>query len=100
MFADIQQLPAAHHLTVDLTNPARSGSPERYWSLTPAQPSKLSFGDASEQLHELFRESIKLHLRSDVPVGAFLSAGIDSSAIVAGMRIMCQPVLEFNACIY
>ncbi len=46
----------------------------------------LSFSHATEQFRALFLDSIKLHLRSDVPVGAALSGGLDSSAIVCAIR--------------
>jgi asparagine synthase (glutamine-hydrolysing) len=85
LFEDIQQLPAAHYMLVPLD---KSGQPQarRYWQVDLNQRSKLSFEDAAVQLRQLFLESVKLHLRSDVPVGTALSGGIDSSAIVMAMR--------------
>src|SRR5439155_11671850 len=51
---------------------------ERYWRLEPHDPPT---GDAAEAVRELFLDSVRLRLRSDVPLGTALSGGIDSSAI-------------------
>ena len=58
-----------------------------YWELStflenPSSQS-MSFEDAADHLHELLKDACRLQLRSDVPVGAFLSGGVDSSAVVA-----------------
>jgi asparagine synthase (glutamine-hydrolysing) len=97
MLEGIHQLPAAHYLEVSLDQP-ETAKPVRYWQpeITPAD---MSFDDAAIRLRELFLESIRLHLRSDVPVGAALSGGIDSSAIVASMREVV-PELEIHAFSY
>lgn len=57
------------------------------WYIPALQENKnLSFADAAEELRERFLDSIRLHLRSDVPLGAALSGGLDSSAVVCAMR--------------
>ncbi len=64
-------------------------SKKKYWE--PAQPAvktNISFEDASEQLLFLLKESVRLRLLSDVPLGAFLSGGLDSSSVVALMRMI------------
>jgi asparagine synthase (glutamine-hydrolysing) len=86
MFSDVHQLPAAHYLEVSLDNPTRVPTPVRYWSPGTEERNDLSFDDAAEKLRELFLDSVRLHLRSDVPLGSALSGGIDSSAIVMAMR--------------
>lgn len=60
--------------------------PIAWWSPKLEETAHLSFTAAAERLRELFLESVKLHLRSDVPLGAALSGGIDSAAIVCAMR--------------
>lgn len=85
LFAKIKQLPAAHYMAVSLDEP-REARPVRYWEIDVTQRTEWSFEDAAARLRELFLESVRLHLRSDVPVGAALSGGIDSSSVVMAMR--------------
>jgi len=58
-----------------------------YWDVKPflcnSMHKSMSFEDASEHLHFLLKDACRIQLRSDVPVGAFLSGGVDSSAVVA-----------------
>jgi asparagine synthase (glutamine-hydrolysing) len=79
-FAGIRQVPAGQVVRIALDG-ARVEEPRRYWEPTPAP--RLGFDAAAEELGKRFRDSIKLHLRADVPVATTLSGGIDSSAIVA-----------------
>lgn len=99
MLAGVNQLPAAHYLEYWPSRPDHAPEPVRYWRVDTSRRSSLSFRDASEALRELFLESVRLHLRSDVPVGAALSGGIDSSAIVMAMRHL-EPSLEIHAFSY
>jgi asparagine synthase (glutamine-hydrolysing) len=85
LFAGIRQLAAAHWAEVSLDGPFEVAS-KRYWSLSRHEVSDISFDEAVAHTRDLFLESIRLHLRSDVPVGSALSGGIDSSAIVAAIR--------------
>jgi asparagine synthase (glutamine-hydrolysing) len=62
-------------------------SKRKYWKPThPSVEMDLTFEQASDQLLALLKESVRLRLRSDVPLGAFLSGGLDSSSVVALMR--------------
>jgi asparagine synthase (glutamine-hydrolysing) len=94
LFADVRQLPPGHFLELSLDSPTVP-PPRRFWRVDASQTTELTFADAAERLRELFLDSIRLHLRSDVPVGAALSGGIDSSAIVAAMRHV-EPTLELH----
>lgn len=58
---------------------------ERYWQLDFTRKSNLSEQEAGERVIELLREAVRIRLMSEVPLGAFLSGGIDSSAVVALM---------------
>lgn len=83
MFQDIYKIPAGHYLL------CREGQIEikRYWDLDFApKGTALSYDDSVERLRELLDYAVKSHLISDVPLGVFLSGGLDSSAIVAMMR--------------
>jgi asparagine synthase (glutamine-hydrolysing) len=80
----IQHLPPAHCLTLALkTNQAEC---RRWWWPDITERRDLGFSDAAAQLRERFLNNIRLHLRSDVPLGAALSGGLDSSAVVCAMR--------------
>jgi asparagine synthase (glutamine-hydrolysing) len=57
----------------------------RYWSLDFKEKTKLAEQEAGERAIELLRDAVRVRLMSDVPLGAFLSGGIDSSAVVALM---------------
>ncbi|MFC6661674.1 asparagine synthetase B family protein [Deinococcus multiflagellatus] len=58
---------------------------QRYWAPRP-QIQATAPGEAATELRRLFLKNIELHMRADVPVGAALSGGIDSSAVVASIR--------------
>ena len=83
MFAGISKLPAGHLLVWE----NGQASVRRYWDLSfrPAAPMPR-FEEAVEQLREHLDIAVKSHLVSDVPLGVFLSGGLDSSCLVALMR--------------
>lgn len=60
----------------------------KWWTPSIKERTDLTFDEAAEMLREQFLENVKLHLRSDVPLGAALSGGIDSSAVVCAMRYL------------
>ncbi|MBW8126356.1 MULTISPECIES: asparagine synthase (glutamine-hydrolyzing) [Pseudomonas] len=74
-------------------------SPETWWKPSILKTQSMSFSSASDQLREMFLDNVRLHLRSDVPVGAALSGGVDSSAIVCAMRHL-EPDSDINTFSY
>jgi asparagine synthase (glutamine-hydrolysing) len=81
----IEHLLPGHWMEIDLAHPDVCVQ-QCWWSPDVRQSSTLSFEQAAEAVREQFLYNVKLHLRSDVPLGAALSGGIDSSAIVCAMR--------------
>jgi asparagine synthase (glutamine-hydrolysing) len=97
IFKSIQKLPAGHRLVY------KDGriAVEKYWDLPGGKaigrvkPEKLP--EVCDELYALLKESVKLRLISDVPLGAFLSGGIDSSTIVGLMRELgASPLKTFS----
>jgi asparagine synthase (glutamine-hydrolysing) len=91
MFAGIRQVEPGHYLELPLDEPDRIVD-RQYWSLEPQPVDGLSLDEAADRLRELFLESVRLHLRSDVAVGAAFSGGVDSSANVTAMRRLSPDV--------
>ncbi|MHB8693413.1 MAG: asparagine synthase (glutamine-hydrolyzing) [Solirubrobacteraceae bacterium] len=93
-FAGIRKLPPAHTLVWE----GGTSTTERYWRLSyRPHASPPTIEDARERIRELVLEATRLRLRSDVPLGAFLSGGVDSSAVVAAMaKQSSQPVKTFS----
>lgn len=70
---------------------------EPFWELDCNRQQSISADEASQQLRELLESAVQLRMQSDVPLGAFLSGGVDSSLIVALMqRHASQPVRTFS----
>jgi len=80
-----------------VASPGQRPRVERYWEVN-FEPDYTHDEDYFvERLRELLEESVRLHLVSDVPLGAFLSGGIDSSSVVATMaRLISRPVKTFS----
>jgi asparagine synthase (glutamine-hydrolysing) len=90
----IRKLEPAHVLIADQNKPLRLS---RYWDVVFEPNHRSTPEELAEELRQLIDESIRIHMVSDVPVGAFLSGGIDSSVVVARMaRQTARPVQTFS----
>jgi asparagine synthase (glutamine-hydrolysing) len=85
IIAGVWKLEPGHRLSLSLGQEPRI---ERYWSVRFEPETGRSEEDIAEELRAQLMESVRLHMVSDVPVGAFLSGGTDSSAVVAAMSAM------------
>ena len=91
IFSGAFKLPPAHTLTIKRGAPA--GVPKEYWDVSFTLDNPMTVADASDELVARLRESVKLRMISEVPLGAFLSGGVDSSAVVAMMAdVSAEPV--------
>ena len=94
IFRQAMKLPPAHTLTLVRNRPVPK--PQPYWDVRLTTDSTIGLAEACEQLRERLAESVRLRMISEVPLGAFLSGGVDSSAVVATMAgLSAEPV---NTC--
>lgn len=93
LFQGIQKLPPAHQMIV------QSGGIQirRYWKSTPHIRTEVNQPQLIEEYQALIEDTVRLQMRSDVPVGLFLSSGIDSGCLLALMsKLSNQPVRTFT----
>src|SRR5438034_998154 len=90
----VRKLEPGHLLVAAPGRPIRI---ERYWDVSFGPAGVRGEEEIAEGLRQRLEESVRLHMVSDVPLGAFLSGGIDSSAVVATMaRLGSRPVKTFS----
>ncbi len=76
---DVHKLPPGFYMEIDI--PAKTKSITKYWDLNKVEPRKITYTEAKDELHTLLSDAVKIRLQSDVPIGSFLSGGIDSALI-------------------
>lgn len=93
MFKNVKKLMPGHWLTVG----ASEIKEREYWDFNVDPFHEMDFGTASRRVKELLADAVQKRLMSDVPLGAFLSGGLDSSMVVALMdEVMSDPVNTFT----
>ncbi|MBN2281896.1 MAG: asparagine synthase (glutamine-hydrolyzing) [Candidatus Marinimicrobia bacterium] len=90
LFADIKRLPPAHYLVLE----NNQISIKRYWSLKPEINPEMKEDEAIEKLHFHLKTAVQRQLMSDVPLGVYLSGGMDSSTIVQKMSELGVPEIN------
>jgi asparagine synthase (glutamine-hydrolysing) len=95
IFRDVRKLEPGTFLR---WTPRQGASLDRYWDIPAARDdATLSSGPLRQELRERLKDAVRAHLVSDVPIGAFLSGGIDSSTVVALMsEVSEEPVTTFS----
>jgi asparagine synthase (glutamine-hydrolysing) len=95
IFKSVRKLKAAHYVYVTFDGDV--GEEVCYWQLDFGKKRRLSEGEWLEEADKVIGESVKAHLVADVPFGAFLSGGIDSSLVVSYMsKQLTRPVETFS----
>jgi asparagine synthase (glutamine-hydrolysing) len=103
IYKTVRKLPPAAVLTLDLERPEADAAPVPYWSARQvaedgaADPLTGSEVDCLDRLEHLLRDAVRQEMVADVPLGAFLSGGVDSSVVVALMQAQSpRPVKTFT----
>lgn len=95
IFEDIYKLQPGHILLIDTIK--KTKRIETYWDLQAVKPINLSYEQAKEKVHQLLIDAVKLRMQSDVPIGSFLSGGIDSALVTAiAAKYSDKPINTFT----
>ncbi len=92
VFRAVHKLPPAHTLVVRAGEPLPA--PREYWDVRFTLDRAIGVDEACEELRRRLDESVRLRMISEVPLGAFLSGGVDSSAVVASMARLSETPVE------
>lgn len=100
IFKSIHKIPPASWIGIHTNSNGDSitiDGPHAYWSIQFRADDRLTEKDSIERIRELIIDSVRIRLQADVPLGAFLSGGLDSSTVVAAMAKLCdKPVETFS----
>ena len=94
IFENVFRIPPASFLTIDSSAKQEC---KKYWAPDFRNKTKLSYSEAQKNIRDILRDAVKIRMISDVPLGAFLSGGIDSSIVVGIMSALSNyPVKTFS----
>ena len=98
LYKNVYKLLPGHRLSLDLAVEPAKPQITQYWELDCSLPEHpLSEADYVSQFSDLFTETVRGHLMSDVPLGVFLSGGLDSSSIAVEMAsLKKEPIQTFS----
>lgn len=92
---NVYKLPPGNYMEIDLAKKTKNIS--EFWNLKPVEIRDISYEEAKKELHELLIDAVKIRLQSDVPLGSFLSGGIDSALVSAiASKISKNPINTFT----
>jgi asparagine synthase (glutamine-hydrolysing) len=91
IYQDVAKLPPGHNLTINVGD--KTPKVEKYWDVSYAQQVEMTEEEYLEAMVGQFKSAVDSHMNADVPLGSFLSGGVDSSAVVAMMsQLSNEPV--------
>lgn len=92
---DVFKLPPGNYMEIDLT--INELNIDEYWNLHNVKIKDITYEEAKKELHELLVDAVKIRLQSDVPIGSFLSGGIDSALVSSiAAHISENPINTFS----
>jgi asparagine synthase (glutamine-hydrolysing) len=92
---EVHKLPPGNFMKIDLNS--QTLDIKEYWNLKDVEIKDISYEDAKTELHELLKDAVKIRLQSDVPIGSFLSGGIDSALVSSiAAKVSDTPINTFS----
>ena len=92
---DVHKLPPGHYMVINLHS--KNKTVRKYWDLNTVKTKKINYSEAKKKLNDLLTDAVKIRLQSDVPIGSFLSGGIDSALISSiASKISNTPINTFS----
>jgi asparagine synthase (glutamine-hydrolysing) len=92
---DVYKLPSGNYMEINLNS--NEIMIEEYWNLKHVKLRRITYETAKKELHDLLKDAVKIRLQSDVPIGSFLSGGIDSALVSSiAAQVSKSPINTFS----
>lgn len=92
---DVYKLPPGNFMKINLNE--KNHTIDEYWNLKDVEIRDISYEEAKRELHDLLTDAVKIRLQSDVPIGSFLSGGIDSALVSSiAAKVSDKPINTFS----